>query len=101
MTKNYISIYNGVNTYNSKVYSNVEFFKNTAEVIIQYVESLSKLIFTVPTLDYRGTSYKVASANKTYLLKGQVINLPYKLPNGKYFIDKDESTEDKLVIYIN
>ena len=56
------------------------------------------LVFSVPTLDYKGKMYKTQFNNKS-------INWRYfsvtneLLINGKFEIDTEESTEDELVVY--
>jgi len=65
------------------------------EIIFEFDDE--KITLTNPTIDYRGEARPVSKANK-YARKIYVGYLIVE--TGFYEIDPDESTEDKIVVYL-
>lgn len=55
-----------------------------------------KITFTKPDLSYMGKTYKPFANKKTGFLNTAIM---CDIPLGKYEFDKEESNEDKIVVY--
>lgn len=97
MTRNYITVCNG-GCYGKVIHSHIDFFKENQEVIVNYLESSSKLTLKLPTLDCRVKTHRLNSLSTS---AAKALHVSINIPNGKYFICKEESDEDQVVIYIN
>jgi hypothetical protein len=71
-------------------------FKN--EYIKVDVDNCS-LIFSIPTIDYNGKMYKSQINNNNNEWRFFSITTNELLITGKFKVDIDESTEDKLIVY--
>ncbi len=58
--------------------------------------SPDKMMFTYPTIDYRGKTISPNLQNTSQYLMG----VPHELPLGKFEFD-EESTEDCLIVYFD
>ena len=78
------------------VTSNSTFFENNCEYIVAIDED--KIVFTRPSLDYKGKTSKAKSSSGTNVH----FTIKAELPIQKFIpIDLEESNEDQLVIYLN
>ncbi len=90
-----IRINNGSKINHFFISSNHDFFK--AEYVIVKVE-YERLIFTIPTIDYNGKMLKSnIHFNDDRWRHFTVVS--ELLITGKFYIDEEESDEDKLVVY--
>ncbi len=95
MTNQYsgsVIIYNGSHHRQKHISSKSEFFKGELIVKAEY----DRVVFTKPSLDYRGKSYKLARDNGGYYHM-QIVS---EIPNGTFEFDIEESNEDCRIIYL-
>lgn len=78
-----------------RVTSKHPFFKN--EYLITKITE-DCLIFSIPTIDYRGKSYKTHPCKNTKDFNACSITSEF-MREGKFEIDEDDSDEDQLYIY--
>lgn len=82
----------GTTEINKRVVTANPFFEG--ELIVSKIAD--KLIFRKPTIDYRGKTVKAVKACNLYTFRITADAL-----NGDYELDREESTEDQKVIYLN
>lgn len=94
----YIRVHKRADSRHRMISSTDDFFKNEylkAEVMDDCI------IFTVPTLDYKGGMYKTSvkknapNGLRYFTIVDERINI------GKFEIDEEESNEDEIVVYFN
>ncbi len=93
--ENFISVYERQKTGSRQVYSNYPFFKDKNEIIFSIHDD--KIILRRVNLDWNGKTYIVRHEGNV----GHYTCLPLYIPVGKYYIDEEESDDDKLIFYIN
>lgn len=77
-----------------RIYTTHQFF-HTEYVVINI--TYDKIVFTLPDIDDTKKKYKVNIPHQSIM--GGVSIKNEMLVDGKYFIDKDETTQDELIIY--
>ncbi len=71
------------------------FFRQSQDYVINVTEE--KIIIKIPDIDHQGRTYKGSNKTKNYTQ----LYVCHELPIGNFSFDKEESTSDMVVIYLN